>query len=68
MLGTILDATVIKKKRKTKSLVAYILVIVEGKKVRELSHVLEIDMCYWQKELGGQMVTFETLENHKFPI
>ena len=68
MLGTILDATVIKKKKRPKFLGAYILVIEEGKKVRESSHILEIDMYYWQKELGGQMVTFETLENNKFPI
>lgn len=46
MLGTILDATVIKKKKRPKFLGAYILVIEEGKKVRESSHILEIDMYY----------------------
>ena len=68
MLGTVLDARVIKKKKYQTFLVLIFLVIEEEKKVRELSHILEIDTCYWQKELGGQMVTFETLENHKFPI
>ena len=47
MLGTILDAKEIKKKKKRpKFLGAYILVIEEGKKVRESSHILEIHMCY----------------------
>lgn len=48
MLGTILDAKVMKKKKKKrpKFLGAYILVIEEGKKVRESSHILEIHMCY----------------------
>ena len=68
MLGTAGHAIVIKKDQNSCPLGAYILVMEEEKQERKLFHILEIDMCYGQKRLGGQMVTFETLENHKFPI